>query len=195
MKKAMKLVWMVLFALPMISLTACGDDDDLIDDNTGISINMKDYSDLLDKTRDDVMKKMNMDVADSDNNGIYYENVENGVPEVDVYYTFFEDNEYGAQQTYEKSVMVDVLVDGFPYNDLLNFVINKYGKGNLNNEGIYLIKKGDMYVWLEWDDEYEDGYITFVKKSEWDKVYGALDTKAGESNFIKMIRERRAARK
>lgn len=28
MKKAMKLVWMALFALPLISLTACGDDDD-----------------------------------------------------------------------------------------------------------------------------------------------------------------------
>ena len=28
MKKIMKLAWMVLFALPMISLTACGDDDE-----------------------------------------------------------------------------------------------------------------------------------------------------------------------
>ena len=59
MKKAMKLVWMVLFALPLISLTACGDDDEITNDD-GVTINIKDYSDLLGKTRDEVMKKRNM---------------------------------------------------------------------------------------------------------------------------------------
>lgn len=189
MKKVMKLVWMVLIALPMISLTACGDDDELG------TINMKDYSSLLDKTRDDVLKKMNMDVAGSDEEGIYYLNVEEGVPEVDVFFTFFENNQYGTLQLYDKSVMVDVEVNGFPYNDLLNFVNDKYGKGTMDEDGIYVVKKGDMYVWLDWDSTEKDGYLTFVKKSEWDKVFGEIKTKGGNNYLIEVLRARRAARK
>lgn len=190
MKKAMKLVWMVLFALPMISLTACGDDDELKGDD-GVTINLKDYSDLLDKTKEDVMKKMNIQVADEDNDGIYYENVAPNVEAVDIYYTFFEENEYGAQQTYNKSVMVDVELSGFSYDELYNFCTDKYGKGQLNDD-ILTITKGDMYVWLDYDKADKDGYITYVKKSEWDKI---TKTKAGEAAALKVLGERRAARR
>ena len=52
MKKAMKLVWMVLAALPMIALTACGDDEP----DNGISF--KDYSILLNEDRDDIVNRL-----------------------------------------------------------------------------------------------------------------------------------------
>lgn len=189
MKKAMKLVWMVLFALPLISLTACGDDD--LENEDGATVNLKDYSDLLDKTQKDVMNKMDMDVTDQDQYGLYYENVDKNVEEVDVFYTFFEENEYGAIVTYDKSVMVEVDLKGFTYDDVYNFCSSKYGKGEMY-DGMLVIKKGDMYVWYEYNND-GTAELTFVKKSEWDKVYGEIKTKGGEFNAFKATKERARA--
>lgn len=178
MKKAMKLVWMVLFALPMISLTACGDDDEL-ENSDGVTINLKDYSDLLDKSRNDVMDRMGIEVTDEDLDGIYYEDVNDNVSEVDVYYTFFEENEYGTEQRYEKSVMVEVDLVGWTYDQIFNFVSKKYGNGAMY-QGMFVVTKGDMYVWYEYDDSDNTAELTFVNKKEWDKVYGEIKTKAGD---------------
>lgn len=187
MKKAMKLVWMVLFALPLISLTACGDDDEITNDD-GVTINIKDYSDLLGKTRDEVMKKMNMEVAEADEEGIVYIDPENNVLAVGAYYTFFEENEYGALITYNKSVDVEVYITDFSYDDLYNFVSNKYGKGQMY-EDILVVSKGNMYVWLYWNDETSWGELSFVDKKEWDKNYGEL-TKSVDVNAIKAYKAR-----
>ena len=190
----MKLVWMVLFALPMISLTACGDDDDLIDDETGTTINVKDYSDLLDKNRDDVMKRMDMPVADSDEEGIYYVDPAPGVEAVDIFYTFFEDNEYGAQQIYNKSVMVEVDLYGFTYDEIYNFCTKKYGTG-IMVENVLVITKGDMYILYEYDNDTETAELTFIKKSEWDKVKGEIKTKANDGINVDAFRALKARAK
>lgn len=168
----MKLVWMVLFALPLMILPACGEEDDLEGDN-GAVVNMKDYSDLLDKKRSEVFDRMDVDVYATDEEGIYYLDVDKNVLGVSVLYTFGEENEYGAPVTYEKSVMVDVILDGFNYDTVYNFVTDKYGKGQMI-EDILVIKKGDMYVWYTWNDEYDWAEISYVNKKEWDKLYGEL---------------------
>ena len=190
----MKLVWMVLFALPMISLTACGDDDDLIDDETGTTINLKDYSDLLDKNRDDVMKRMDMQVTYSDEDGIYYETPAPGVDEVDIFYTFFEDNEYGAQKNYDKSVWVEVDLYGFTYDEIYNFATKKYGEGQMY-DGMLVIRKGDMYVWYEYDYDSDTAELSFIKKSEYDKVYGEIKTKANDGINVDAFRALKARAK
>lgn len=188
MKKAMKLVWMVLFALPLISLTACGDDDDdLVNDETGATVNIKDYSDLLDKSQKDVMNKMGIDVTEQNEFGLYYENVEKNVEEVDVLFTLFEED-HGAYVTYDKSVMVNVDLTGFTYDDVYNFCSNKYGKGEMI-DGTLVIKKGSMYVWFEYYDDADGGYseLTFVNKSKWDAAYGEI-TKSLDINAIKAVK-------
>lgn len=194
MKKAMKLVWMVLFALPMISLTACGEDDDLIDDETGTTINLKDYSDLLNKSKEDVMKRMDMKVTDSDEDGIYYVDPAPGVEEVDIFYTFFEENEYGAQQNYDKSVQVEVDLYGFTYDEIYNFCTKKYGDGQMHN-GILVIRKGDMYVWYEYNNNSDTAELTFINKKEWDKVYGEIETKANDGINVDAFRALKARSK
>lgn len=187
MKKAVKLVWMLLFALPVLSLTSCENDDDLVDNETGTTINLKDYSDLLDKTRDDVMKRMNIQVAASDEDGIYYENVAPGVEEVNIFYTFFEENEYGAQKNYDKSVMVEVDLTGFTYDEIYNFCSSKYGKGQMYDD-MLVITKGSMYVWYEYDENDKTAELTFIKKSEWDKEFGEIKTKANDEINVDAFR-------
>lgn len=66
MKKALKLVWMVLFALPMVAFTACGDDDKDDDDDNGGNGGTNtelfaDYSPLVGKTRSQVINYMGND--------------------------------------------------------------------------------------------------------------------------------------
>ena len=189
MKKALKLVWMVLFALPMISLTACGDDDDLVDNETGATVNMKDYSDLLDKTKEDVSKKMGIEVADQDEEGLYYVGISKNVLGVSVLYSFGEFDENNVLKTYDKSVMVDVILDGYNYDTVYNFVTDKYGKGEMI-ESILVIKKGDMYVLYTWNDEQDWAEISYVKKSTWDKEFGELTKADGtlDINKIKAVK-------
>lgn len=189
MKKALKLVWMVLFALPMISLTACGDDDDLVDNETGATVNMKDYSDLLDKTKEDVSKKMGIEVADQDEEGLYYVGISENVLGVSVLYSFGDFDENNVLKTYGKSVMVDVILDGYNYDTVYNFVTDKYGKGEMI-EGMLVIKKGDMYVWYTWNDEQDWAEISYVKKSTWDKEFGELTKADGtlDINKIKAVK-------
>lgn len=83
MKKAMKLVWAVLFALPLIAFTSCGDDDEPILDNEGDEITLTDYSDLLNKSREDIITKKMKDFTPyyQDIDGIFYDNDGNDLGE------------------------------------------------------------------------------------------------------------------
>lgn len=188
MKKAVKLVWMLLFALPVLSLTSCENDDDkdLVYNNSGIGVDFKQYQDLLNKDRDDVMKKMNIEVADADEFGIFYENVQTSIPELDVYYTFFYENEYGATETYEKSVWVDIMLDKFSNDELYNFLTDKYGKGSMNEDDIMVYTKGNLYVFYDYVDTNEI-WISYVNKSEKDKA-DKDHTRASENNFFETLK-------
>lgn len=187
MKKAVKLVWMLLFALPVLSLTSCENDDekDLVYNNNGTGVDFKQYQDLLNKTRDDVMKKMGIEVADADEYGIFYENVQTSIPELDVYYTFFNENEYGATVTYEKSVWVDIMLTNFSDDELYNFLSDKYGKGSMNDAGIMVYTKGNLYVFYDYVDTNEI-WVSYLNKSEKDKADN--NTRGSENDFFTTLK-------
>lgn len=192
----MKLVWMVLFALPLMTMTACGDDDDLVDDNTGATVELKDYSDLIGKKYSEAIEKMgpNYDQDETDQWEIVYYNIDPNVVELDICFTFYEDDEVAP---YEKAVMVDVDVVGFSNSYLLNRLQKLYGEATTNQdedgELYYTYEKSGKYILFEYYKEYNEGQITYFDKKEFDKVFGS--TKAG-ANSLKAVRDNaKAARK
>lgn len=189
MKKAMKLVWMVLFALPMIGLTACGDEDE--------PDPFKQYDNLIDKTRSEVMKTVGAQISSEDLYGVYYDNLNEGnVKDLSVLFTLGEENNEGGLVTFDKAVWVDEYLYGTSYQAVLNFLTDKYGKSTMftvegdeedgSDAETYLqFEKSGKYIWL-----FNDLSVTYVKKSEWDKI----DTRSASKNVLKvkkMLRERR----
>lgn len=188
----MKLVWMMLIALPMVAFTACGDEDDTITDDAGnaVKVDLKKYSDLLDKTRDDVMKRVGLAVSEETLEGIFYHDLNDDyIDELDIFYTFDERNENGALVTYEKSVAVALELYGFSYTDMFNHLQDLYGKGNFDEEGTYVMEKSGMYIWFDYYDDGETD-ITYIQKKEWDKIN--ISTRSEAKNaFRAAIRARR----
>lgn len=189
MKKAIKLVWMVLFALPLISLTACGDDDE---PDGGISF--KDYSNLLNEDREDIIQKKMKDFTPyyQDLDGIFYSregnSLGNNIEEVDVYFTFADLDEDPSLVPDEESVYVDVELFDFNSTDVFNYLTNKYGKAESNGPGSYTFTKGNMYVWYD----YEDGsymYVSYVNKKKYDDF-----KKDSKKDVRRAMKARRAAR-
>ena len=90
--------------------------------------------------------------------------------------------------------MVDVELTGFSYDEIYNFCSKKYGKGAMY-EDMLVITKGDMYVWYEYYTEDKTAELTFVKKSEWDKQYGEIKTKANGDLDVAAFRAVKAAAK
>lgn len=187
MKKAMKLVWMVLFALPFLTLTACGDDDELVDDNTGATVELKDYSDLIGKKYTEVLDKMgqNFDKDETNQYQIVYYNIDTNVSELDVAFTFYEPED--APTLYEKAVFVNVEVNGFSNSYLLNRLQKLYGEGTAHEEDgeiWYTYEKDGKYVLYEYDAYSQEGEISYFDKKEYDKVF---DTKA-DAKSLKAVR-------
>lgn len=202
MKKVLKLAWMLLFALPLVTFTSCGDDDEPGDG--GISI--KDYSDLLGQTRDDILdKKMkNYEASELETYYISYlaydeelgisNDLGNNIAGIDIWYTLFEEESYGYKP-YDKSVMVDCYLYGLKFNDVFNYLADKYGKASMvtgaeGDDFDYQFEKGDKYIWLtqEVEDDYTLVYITYVDKKKWDDAY----TKAASTSLRAM---KKAAKK
>lgn len=194
MKKAMKLVWMVLFALPMLTLTACGDDDDeLVDDNTGTTVELKDYSDLIGKKYTEVLDKMgqNFDKDETNQYMIVYYDLDTNVSELDVFFTFFEPED--APTLYDKAVFVNVEVSGFSNAYLLNRLQKLYGEGTAHEdegEVWYTYEKDGKYILYEFDAANQEGEIAYFDKKEYDKVY---NTKA-DAKTLKAVRDQLIAK-
>lgn len=163
MKKAMKLVWMVLFALPIISLTSCEDDKDEL---------FKDYSNLLGKTRTQVLDIMNRP-ADQEAEAFYFENI-NDVPnvdEVDVYWTFY-DYDSNGMVIFDKAVEVDTYLVGLSAAEITNHLTDLYGKSKV----LSYEDEGDVWEEIRWEKgnkyiffDSEDLAVSYVDKKEWDK--------------------------
>ena len=184
MKKAIKLVWMVLFALPLISLTSCGDDDDPVNVG-GIEVSFKDYSYLIGKSRVEVQSDMNLTISNQDQFGIYYdaETVnEPHIGDVDVFFTVFQKDDNGNYILTEKASEIEVEVTGYTQAQIFDYLGEKYGKPSMNEYGRYTFEKGNLIVWFEWDEDDSIAEITYIDKKEWDKAYGTkgatVDVKA-----------------
>ena len=179
MKKTIKLVWMMLFALPFVAFTSCSDDDDLEDNNTGTKVELKDYSDLIGKKYNDVIKKMggNYDTEASNQFQLVYINPDDNVTYLDALYTFYDegtDGNYYPNSTtpYEKCVQVDVNVKGFDGTYLINRLQDFYGKTQFDTdeEGTYAFwDKDGKYIIYEFVNG--EGEITYIDKKEFDKAY------------------------
>lgn len=195
MKKAFKLVWMVLFALPLISLTACGDDDE-----PDGSISFRDYSNLINEDRNDILNKKMKDYTPyyEDLFGVYYaaydeetdlaNSLGDNISEVDAYFTFFEERTDNPDLyvTYEDCVMVDVELYGFQEWEVANYLSNKYGKSTQMANGLARYEKDGKYIFLD----NEDGiFVTYVDKKKYD---GAFDTKATEFDIKAGLKAARA---
>lgn len=203
MKKAMKLVWAVLFALPLIAFTSCGDDDEPILDNEGDEITLTDYSDLLNKDRDEIITKKMKDFTPyyQDIDGIFYDNDGNdlgeNIAEVDCFFTF-EDIEANPSVVPDKeSVEVMVELYDLDANTVLTYLSKKYGEVVANGDGAFTFTKGNMYVWLDIDDE-DYLSISYVNKKKFDDYKNSLSTK-GETfsihEHIQALRKAAKARK
>lgn len=185
MKKVLKLVWMVLFALPLISLTACGDEEETIVDAGGEEVVFKDYSDLLGKTMTDILNDKMKDFNPTmftNGEGIFYSALNNdlgmNVNYLAVYFafTYVEDDEVyiveGSKN--EKAIWVTEDVSDFTLDALANHLTSKYGKLTILSDGTYEYTKGNMLVWLE--ESKEEGEepvctISYLNKSEYEKFF------------------------
>ena len=167
----MKLVWMVLFALPLISLTACGDDDE---DNDLF----KDYSYLINKTRDDVKKNLGVAPAEEDLESLVYENIQPNIPTLIAWFTLWEENETGLV-TYEKVQMVDVELKGLSYSEVYNHLTDLYGKAELDDYDDMRWEKSGKYIWLDQDGS--ELWVTYADKKAWDKAEEAYYKPAARS--------------
>ena len=202
MKKAMKLVWMVLVALPMIAITSCSDDDkdELITDD-GVEVKFEDYSKLLNKTLSDIldkeMKDFNPDVY-SDGSGVFYNSEDDNdlginVNSVMVDFWFYDEDENGDEIVLyksQKSLMVMEEVYGFKQNDMYNFLTDKYGKPEMLSDGTYEYSKDNMYIWFEYINT-NDISIYYINKNEYDKYYR---TKANTKDGAYMRKAMKARR-
>lgn len=184
MKKAMKLVWMVLLALPMISLTSCGDDDDTIMDDNGVEVQFKDYSNLLGKTMTDILNKEMKDYTPEmfeDGSGMVYYSDDQDLGD-NVFYVSPSFWLYGADEEVvyqsEKSVMVLEEVYGFEKQAMYNHFSSKYGDATMLSDGTYEFTKGNMYIWLDYISKNEID-IYYVNKSDYDKY--VRETKGTDS--------------
>lgn len=193
MKKAMKLVWMVLFALPMVAFTACGDEDE--PDN---GLKFKDYSVLLNKDRKDILEKQMKDCTPYYQNldGIFYDNDGNDlgqyINEVDCYFTFEDLEENPSAVPEEKCVWVDTEMSGVNAADLMNYLTDKYGKAAAENDDMdsYTFTKGNMYVWYDIDAEEGVCYVGYVNKKSYDDY-----NNGNAQNIRKALKARRAAKR
>lgn len=197
MKKAMKLVWMVLFALPMISLTACGDDDDLVDDNTGSTVELKDYSDLIGKKYNEVTDKLgsNYDLEETNQYQIVYYDYDVNVTEIGVYFTFYEEVSEDVYKRYETAVMVNVDVKGFSNAYLIDRLQKLYGEGtpHEDEDGLYFTyEKSGKYIIYVYDAENQEGEITYVDKKEFDKVN--VRTKGADLSLRQFVNQVKAVK-
>lgn len=191
MKKAMKLVWMVLFALPMVAFTACGDDDE--PDN---GLKFKDYSVLLDKTRKDIVDKEMKDYTpyETPAGALFYDNDGNAlgqyIDEVDCYFTW--DDPFNVAVPEEKCVWVDTEMSGVNAADLMNYLTDKYGKAAAENDDMdsYTFTKGNMYVWYDIDAEEGVCYVGYVNKKSYDDY-----NNGNAQNIRKALKARRAAKR
>ena len=189
MKKAMKLVWMVLFALPLISLTACGDDDE--------PAPFKEYGYLIDKTRDKVIEDLPFSVSEEETGALYYWDINTDhVSDLAVLFTFDEYDDKGALVVYNKAVWVSQFVYGLSYQTVYNHLESQYGSGKIMTipatsedpeENYFQFEHGGKYIWL-----YNDMMITYVKKSDWDKLN--VKTRGGEDLMRVMVDKARAGR-
>ena len=190
MKKAMKLVWMVLFALPMVAFTACGDDEP---DN---GLKFKDYSELLNKDRKDIVdnKMKGMTPYWSVTGALFYDNDGNDlgqyIDEVDCYFTWDDPETVTVPE--DKCIWVDTEMSGVNANDLFDYLSNKYGKATADSDDMdaYSFTKGNMYVWYDIDREEGVCYVGYVNKKSYD------DYKNGNAqNLRKVLKARRAAKR
>lgn len=195
MKKAMKFVWMVLFALPLLAVTSCGDDEP----DGGISFN--DYSDLIGKTSSDILDKKMKDFTPTDQDlyGVYYaaydeetgvsNSLGDNIAEVDAYFTFFDEREDNPELyvTYTDCVMVDVELYGFKDWEVINYLTNKYGKSTVTPTGLTQWEKDGKYIRLDVDGGM---FVTYVDKKKWD----AANTKSGERSLTSALRAARRSR-
>ena len=184
----MKLVWMVLFALPIISLTSCEDDKDEL---------FKDYSNLLGKTETEVLNIMDRP-ATQVTAAIYFENI-NDVPnveEVDVYWTLDDYDDNGNLIVFNKAVQVDTYLVGLTSAEITNHLTDLYGKSKvLTYEDE---EDGDVWTETRWEKgnkyiffDAEDLTVTYVDKKEWDKSvanYGGDDDNAAMSLRARKLR-------
>lgn len=171
MKKAMKLVWMVLFALPMVAFTACDNDEP----DNGKSF--KDYSNLLNKTLTDILDKEMKNYQpyiQPDGSGVSYfddaNELGNNIENVNVWFTFFDEDAQGNYIMYPKSVVVESYVEDFAEWEIKNYLTDKYGKSEQFEDGGYQYTYGNMYIWLDYVEDTGDWVVSYLNKKEYDAL-------------------------
>lgn len=192
MKKAIKLVWMVLFALPMVSLTACGDDDEN-------SAPFKEYDYLLGKTINQAVNDLPFEVSAQDVEGVFYVGINyQGVADLYVANSFGDKDDKGATIVYNEVVYVmENLMENVNYVDVANYLEDKNGKSIEINiaepgEAPELVKrwdKGGKYIFLYND---EDKSVAYANKKYYDSK--GVDSDVTIARLIKAAKDKMDAR-
>lgn len=140
MKKTLKFAWMILFCLPGLVFTACSDDEngDLGKDEIAL---FKDYSPLLGKKSEDVIKWVGVDPFQQDEDADYFEIYADNVDFVEADYSIEE----GVVN--KKCQMVfSYLSDNLSKNAITNYLTKIYNFDEIDEDGWYWYTYKDLVI-------------------------------------------------
>ena len=171
MKKSIKLLWMVLIALPMVSLTSCGDDEPE-------PVVFKDYSYLLGMSDYSVKKEFvgvtSTTITDDETfAGYYFATNSDNVNSVYTYFTYFDYDNTDTLITYGNVVVVDsYLSKSLKSGEIQNELGSKFKYNTYDTEDecyVYTDEKKNIEVWYY----PEDNDVMYIDTKN-------LNTKAGD---------------
>ena len=179
MKKAMKLVWMVLVALPMIAITSCSKDDD--DPENAL---FKDYSTLIGKTRQGVIDYIGEDPYSQDSEYQFFVFEEETI-EYDhvVSVTAMYDDEEGNVLD-KVSNVGSVLDPALKNTSIQNYLNEKYDYEFVDEDGDYVYTKKDLYIF--YTPATEDSFATVLY------IDSKAFSRAGEAGMLEVKRALKA---
>lgn len=158
---------------------------------------LKDYSVLLNKDREVIIKELMKDYTPYYQNldGIFYDNEDNNlgeyINEVDCYFTFEDIEENPSVVVDDDCIWVDTQMSGLNPANILNYLTALYGKSEVSDDmNSYTFTKGDMYVWYDIDTEEGVCYVGYVNKKSWDDY-----DKETAQDVRKALKARRAAKR
>lgn len=182
-KSFMKLVWMVMFALPLVMFTSCGDDKE--NDEPETQTLFKDYSFLLRKTPSQVKSSMGTP-DDADVEGWYYEVNKDNVIDLYAFFTDLDEDEYGEYEIYDTVQIVDVNLDeDVKSNDVQNLFNKKYDMLEVDEDGDYYYIAEKQKMGVVYSPSYNQ--VTYVNIED---DYGKSINKKALKQHVRSLRKK-----
>lgn len=160
MKKTLKFAWMILFCLPGLVFTACSDDEngDLGKDEIAL---FKDYSPLLGKKSEDVIKWVGIDPFEQTEEADWFEVKADNVDFVEADYSIAE----GIVNEKCQNVF-SYLSDNLSTTAITNYLARIYNFDEVDDEGYYFYTYKDLVI-MYFIDEDLGNVVTYTNKKNY----------------------------